>query len=175
MFAREALEKYQQWHKQQCSQLYTKLPQWEEELRLLIKQPAYLADSSLYQWRDMLVDDLQQMSISLEEARQKLPEALEFVASWLDNIENNVDERNEHWLEQERKNWEVLFNQIEHSPLNLSQQQAVLLNNDHNLVLAGAGTGKTSVLTSRIAYLLQSHLAQAEEMLMLAFGRECCE
>lgn len=172
LFAREALEKYQQWHKQQCSQLYTKLPQWEEELRLLIKQPAYLADSSLYQWRDMLVDDLQQMSISLEEARQKLPEALEFVASWLDNIENNVDERNEHWLEQERKNWEVLFNQIEHSPLNLSQQQAVLLNNDHNLVLAGAGTGKTSVLTSRIAYLLQSHLAQAEEMLMLAFGRD---
>ncbi|MFM9816242.1 UvrD-helicase domain-containing protein, partial [Streptomyces scabiei] len=69
-------------------------------------------------------------------------------------------------------NWEVLFNRIESSPLNLSQQYAVLLNDDHNLVLAGAGSGKTSVLTARVAYLLQSHQAQAEELLMLAFGRD---
>ncbi|MEZ9134205.1 UvrD-helicase domain-containing protein, partial [Vibrio breoganii] len=75
----------------------------------------------------------------------------------------------------ERQNWEVLFAQCESSPLNLSQQYAVLMNDDHNLILAGAGSGKTSVLTARVAYLLQSHQAQAEELLLLAFGREAAE
>ncbi len=43
-----------------------------------------------------------------------------------------------------------MFSQCESSPLNVSQQYAVLLNDDHNLVLAGAGSGKTSVLTARV-------------------------
>ncbi|WP_438883249.1 UvrD-helicase domain-containing protein, partial [Bacillus cereus group sp. Bce013] len=75
-------------------------------------------------------------------------------------------------LDIERQNWTVLFSQLESSPLNVSQQQAVLINDDHNLVLAGAGSGKTSVLTARVAYLLQSHLAQADELLLVAFGKD---
>ncbi|MFA0519776.1 UvrD-helicase domain-containing protein, partial [Vibrio sp. 10N.222.55.E8] len=82
---------------------------------------------------------------------------------WLSETEIKQAERNLQWLETERQNWAVLFAQCESSPLNLSQQYAVLMNDDHNLILAGAGSGKTSVLTARVSYLLQSHQAQAEE------------
>ncbi|MFA0698559.1 UvrD-helicase domain-containing protein, partial [Vibrio sp. 10N.222.49.C9] len=113
---------------------------------------------------EMVHADLEEMNISLNDANQRMPENMQEVNQWLCPKGDMVKERNELWLTNETQNWQVLFAQIENSPLNASQQKSVLLNNDHNLILAGAGTGKTSVLMARVAYLLQSHQAQAEEI-----------
>ena len=110
--------------------------------------------------------------MTLEDAVLMAPQKMANLVAWVTDTENVMQLRNQRWMEIELENWKVLFSQIESSPLNLSQQQAVLLNDDTNLVLAGAGSGKTIVLTARVAYLLQSHLAQSEEILMLAFERD---
>ncbi len=53
--------------------------------------------------------------------------------------------------------------------LNLEQRQAVLHKDGPAIVLAGAGSGKTRVLTSRAAYLIKEKLATAKEILLLTF------
>jgi DNA helicase-2/ATP-dependent DNA helicase PcrA len=53
--------------------------------------------------------------------------------------------------------------------LNSNQEEAVLSTNGPLLVLAGAGTGKTKVLTSRIIHIIDSKLASPLEILAVTF------
>src|SRR5690606_19747897 len=133
----------------QCVELSTHLPAWQQALHGLVHLPAFLPHSRVEQWLSQVFSDLTKMGMSLEEAINHLPQAMGSLTPWLLETNQTLLTRNQHWLEVERNNWTVLFSQLESSPLNLSQQQAVLLNDDHNLVLAGAGSGKTSVLTAR--------------------------
>jgi DNA helicase-2/ATP-dependent DNA helicase PcrA len=53
--------------------------------------------------------------------------------------------------------------------LNPAQQQAVTFGNGPLMVLAGAGSGKTKVLTHRVAYLVGTGQARSENVLLLTF------
>lgn len=53
--------------------------------------------------------------------------------------------------------------------LNPEQKKAVQTTEGPVLVLSGAGTGKTKVLTSRLAYILANHLANPWECLVVTF------
>ncbi len=53
--------------------------------------------------------------------------------------------------------------------LNDEQTQAVLHKTGPLMIVAGAGTGKTMVVTRRIAWLIQQELAKPEEILALTF------
>ena len=53
--------------------------------------------------------------------------------------------------------------------LNTEQQQAVKHNRGPLLIIAGAGTGKTTVVTERIKYLILSKKVSPSEILALTF------
>ncbi|MDP2736407.1 MAG: UvrD-helicase domain-containing protein [bacterium] len=53
--------------------------------------------------------------------------------------------------------------------LNEEQLKAVLRKDGPLLIVAGAGTGKTTVITQRIAYLIEQGLAKSDEILALTF------
>lgn len=53
--------------------------------------------------------------------------------------------------------------------LNKEQLEAVFYNKGPLLILAGAGTGKTKVLTSKVAYLIKTNTAYPSEILAVTF------
>ncbi|WP_168195112.1 UvrD-helicase domain-containing protein [Shewanella sp. SNU WT4] len=78
----------------------------------------------------------------------------------------------ERFVTSQLSQFQSLFDSIESRPLTLSQRRACIIDEHNNLLLAGAGSGKTSVMVGRSAYLLASGQAQAEDLLLLAFGRD---
>jgi len=59
--------------------------------------------------------------------------------------------------------------------LNPEQEQAVKWKEGPLLIIAGAGTGKTTVLTRRIVWLIQQGRAKPEEILGLTFTEKAAE
>jgi DNA helicase-4 len=78
----------------------------------------------------------------------------------------------EHYIQHQQAIHRALFEQVESLPLTSGQQRACITLDDCTLVLAGAGTGKTSTLIGRVAYLIASQQARPEQILLLAFGRQ---
>jgi DNA helicase-4 len=67
------------------------------------------------------------------------------------------------------------FDTIESNPLTPEQRLAVATDEDATLVLAGAGSGKTSVIVAKAAYLIKRQIRQPGEILLLAFGKGAAE
>lgn len=59
--------------------------------------------------------------------------------------------------------------------LNKNQKEAVMHNGGPLLIIAGAGTGKTKVITTKIAYLISEKLAKPDEILALTFTEKAAQ
>ncbi len=75
----------------------------------------------------------------------------------------------------ELSRYKEFLDTIESRPLTPEQRLAVVVDEDATLVLAGAGSGKTSVITAKAAYLLTSGIRASEEVLLLAFAKNAAD
>lgn len=98
-----------------------------------------------------------------------------YCLQWLNDGEQCRLRSNEQWCESILSRYGDFFQNIESSPLNHSQSLSVINGEDNVLVLAGAGSGKTSVLIARAGWLLLRKLAKPDQILLLAFGRKAAQ
>jgi DNA helicase-4 len=76
-----------------------------------------------------------------------------------------------NFIDTELEEMKDFFDTIESNPLTPEQRLAVVTDEDATLVLAGAGSGKTSVIVAKAAYLIQRGIRQPDEILLMAFGK----
>jgi len=81
-----------------------------------------------------------------------------------------VEQARGKYVDKEVLNHNEYFDEVESNPLTSKQKIACVVDDDQNLVLAGAGTGKTSTMVAKAGYLLKSGKASSEEILLLAYG-----
>jgi len=93
----------------------------------------------------------------------------------LDKIEESVASINRAHVQRELQACGALFDRIESSPLTTAQRVAVVTDEDNTLVVAGAGTGKTSVVVAKVAYLVGPCGVRPSEILLLSYNRKAAE
>lgn len=83
---------------------------------------------------------------------------------------------NEQFIQGRIQKYDYLF-QKSSFPLDNSQKRAVVTDDTHNLVVAGAGSGKTEVLITRTAYLTEREpdKVDAKRILILAYQNKAAE
>jgi DNA helicase-4 len=79
--------------------------------------------------------------------------------------------KNDDFVEAERARWETFFKVCEASPMTDEQVTVILTEEERTLLVAAAGSGKTSTVVAKVAYLLASGIAEPEEILCLAFNK----
>ncbi len=106
------------------------------------------------------------------------PDVAQFLPVVLPFLERGygyVAQLNDDYVKRQLDEFNTFFDQVESNPLTDNQRKACVIDEQNNLVLAGAGTGKTSTMIGRAGYLIKSCLARPEQILMLAFARKAAE
>ena len=84
---------------------------------------------------------------------------------------SDINDFRESYISKQLIAHKLFFDRVETNPLTLKQRRACIIDDDNNLLLAGAGTGKTSVMVGRAGYLVNSQQAKDHELLLLAYGK----
>jgi len=99
-------------------------------------------------------------------------QSFKFVMRYADMDEHDFRRSQHAYLKRQLKKFNAYFDEIESHPLTYQQRIACIADEENNLVIAGAGSGKTSVMMGRAGYLVASDQAKAKDILLLAFGRK---
>lgn len=78
--------------------------------------------------------------------------------------------RNHNFVEEEMRINNGFFDGVEQTPLTREQRIASIVMEDRNLLVAAAGSGKTSTVVGKIGYALLKGLLRPDEVLVLAFN-----
>lgn len=93
-----------------------------------------------------------------------------------DQYMKRVLEYNKHFIAQRKREYSNLW-QVKNLSLDDEQQTAIVTDDKHNLVIAAAGSGKTEVLTTRIAYLItrKPDTVRPQRIHAIAYQRKAME
>ncbi len=82
-----------------------------------------------------------------------------------------LHERNEEFIKRELIHEADFFDRVEQKPLTKEQRRAAIVMEDHHLLIAPAGSGKTSAIVGKIGYALKKNVCRPSQIVALAFNK----
>jgi DNA helicase IV len=139
----------------------------------LINSQRYISKVEFPKWLDnwkhvkSIVDEYSETDLVLENDEEMRSLKHKFI-----NGEIIIKQKNEKYIQQELEKNADLFDTIEDHPLTENQRTTIVVDETNNLIVAGAGTGKTSTIIGKAGYLLKNKYVQPEELLLISFARK---
>ncbi|QOK98248.1 UvrD-helicase domain-containing protein [Ralstonia pseudosolanacearum] len=109
------------------------------------------------------------------EITAKLRQALAFLQSLHAKGPKLLAERNRKFVDEELVRWRPFFDHCEERPLTDEQARAAIVFEENTLLVAAAGSGKTSTVVGKVAYALVKGIARPQDILCLAFNQKAAK
>lgn len=176
-FYHHLLKIWRSWSEEMSEVSAGVLHQQAEKIARIEQQDKWFKGSELAAVQKSIAEAFASVPVPVERLHEfeNCREDYELCLRWLRQGKESVVSRNQAWTERTIEQHRDFFDNIETTPLNNSQCRAVVNGEDAVLVLAGAGSGKTSVLVARAGWLLYRQEAIADQILLLAFGRQAAD
>lgn len=87
----------------------------------------------------------------------------------ISNTKYKIDEHNNILFNKEKNNFKNICENVESKELDDQQIDAIVRKNKNQLVIAGAGSGKTTTIVGKVKYLLLTKQYNPEDILLLSF------
>ena len=141
----------------------------------LAARDAYLTHTETQQWRAAAPQVIAPSSALIGRLPAADQHRLLRIVPLLANPQKVADRRNAAYVRHQLHACQPFFDTVESNPLTDQQRQAIVHDEDNALVIAGAGTGKTSTVVCKVGFILKKGWGAPEEILLLAFTKKAAE
>jgi DNA helicase IV len=74
-----------------------------------------------------------------------------------------------HFINYELSDYRTFFDNVEGRKLDAQQRHAIVKDEDNNIIIAGAGSGKTTTIVGKVNYILDRYKVDPQEILLISF------
>ena len=88
------------------------------------------------------------------------------------DFDTYISNYNKTYVQSQKEKLHLYFNDIEGKPLDDQQRTALITDEYSNLIIAGAGSGKTLTILGKVKYLIEQKKIKPEDILLLSFTKK---
>jgi DNA helicase-4 len=138
----------------------------------LRSENGYFSNHNYTKWKNQFVE-LHNSIKKYSYENIKLPEVnvgvINTFISYFDKGSLHKDAFNKTFVKEELGRYSAFFNNIETKQLDHQQRTAVVTDEDNNIVIAGAGSGKTLTIVGKVNYIIDRYKIRPEDILLISF------
>lgn len=178
-FLKKIIIEYRQQKKannDKCDQLIRRINEATKEVDCFFDNPqTYVKITEIDDWKSRHASLTNKISgLKLHELKRTahykiLENKITLLESFPQQFKRRILKHNESVLESRIKQVQDLIGEVEGRKLDHQQLKCIAEDVDNQLVIAGAGTGKTTTILGKIKYLLKSGECKPKEILALSF------
>ena len=137
---------------------------------LLYNVDSYISKRNLDNYFDKYTDiiELSKKYENLEDENYKKMMTIIYHANEMIDIKNNKYIKRK--LIEEKEYFDNMFKDVDPNiKLDDEQRKAILIDEDYSLIVAGAGSGKTTTMAAKVKYLIEKKHVKANSIILLSF------
>lgn len=138
----------------------------------------YFSNQMLVKWKSHYTDYYDKVQAINKSNWDKVKANFNEITTFLDYYDRSDSLRkafNKELIDNDLKVYREFFDNIENRKLDLNQRHSIITDEDNNLIIAGAGSGKTTTIVGKIKYLIDRYNVSPSDILLISFTRKSVE